>query len=130
MNILIIEHDNLFAEWLKAISERNGHNVEVCSKWKDAQQILVKQKFVLILANVFMDDFEGKQLISSLKSMCRGAGIIAVTDHNTREQELEIRKQDILYYMVKPVDKKYIISLLNHLELKNHCRGNEQVDCI
>ena len=70
-----------------------------------------------------MHDFEDGHLISALKVMCPEAGIIAVTDHNTREQELEIRKQDIMYYMVKPVDKKYIISLLNHMELKNHCTG-------
>ena len=118
MNILIIEQDTLFAEWLEVISERNGHNVEICSKWRDAQQILVKRKFVLILANVFMHDFKGRQLISTLKVMCPEAGIIAVTDHNTREQELEIRKQDILYYMLNPVDKKYITSILNHLGLK------------
>jgi len=118
MNILIIEQDNSFAEWLKAVSELNGHNVEICSKWKDAQQILVKQKFVLILANVFMHKFKGGQLISTLKTMCPEAEIIALTDHNTRELELEIRKQDILYYMIKPVDKKYITSLLNHLELE------------
>jgi len=124
MNILIIEQDNSFAQWLKAISERKGHNVEVCSKWKDAKQLLVKQKFVLILANVFMHDFEGEQLISALKVMCPEASIIAVTDHNTREQELEIRKQDILYYMIKPVDKKYITSLLNHLELKTSLPRN------
>jgi len=120
MNILIIEQENVFAEWLKAISERNGHNVEICSKWQDAQQILVEQKFVLILANVFMRGFNGGQLISAIKTLCPNAGIIAVTDHNTRDQELEIRKQDILYYMVKPVDRKYITSLLNHLELKKH----------
>ncbi len=42
MNILIREQDTLFAEWLKVISEKNGHNVEICSKWRDAPQILVK----------------------------------------------------------------------------------------
>jgi len=122
MNILIIEQDNSFAEWLKAVSELNGHNVEICSTWKDAQQILVKQKFVLILANVFMHKLKGGQLISALKTMCPEAEIIALTDHNTRELELEIRKQDILYYMIKPVDKKYITSLLNHLEPEKEIR--------
>ncbi len=130
MNILIIEQDNAFAEWLKAIGEKNGHTVEFCSRWKDAQQIIVKRKFVLILVNVFIQDFDGGQLISDLKAMCPEAEIIAVTDHNTREQELAIRKQDILYYMVKPVDKKYITSLLNHLEQKKYCQKTVFIDRI
>jgi DNA-binding NtrC family response regulator len=123
MNILIIEQDNAFAEWLKAIGEENGHNVEVCSSWKDVQQIIVNRELALILANVFIQDFDGRQLILDLKTMCPEAKIIAVTDHNTREQELAIRKQDILYYMIRPVDKKYITSLLNHLEQKDIVKG-------
>lgn len=102
----------------------------MCSSWKDAQQVIVKRKFVLILVNLFIQDFNGAQLISGIKTMCPEAEIIAVTDHNTRDQELAIRKQDILYYMVKPVDKKYITSLLNHLEQKKYCHKKELVNRI
>jgi len=90
MSILIIEQDRAFAEWLKAIAEKNGHNVMVCSNWPDTQQIIIKRKFVLILANVLLDNFDGGQLVSNLKSICPEAEIIAMTDHNTREQELAI----------------------------------------
>jgi len=128
MNILIIEQDNAFAAWVKAIGEKSGHNVEVCSKWKSVKQKIVKQKFILILANLSLHDFDGTQLIPDLKAMCPEAEIIAVTDHNTREQELAIRKQNILYYMVKPVDKKYITSLLNHLEQKEYCQKSTMAD--
>ena len=118
MNILIIEHDMPYAQWLKENIEVRGFRMEILGKAQEALNRLRQKTFDLILVNIFLPDSTGPMLISEMKAISPKAGIIAMTDRNSRELEMQIRKLDILYYMIKPIDKKYLICLLYHMGKK------------
>ena len=119
MDILIIEHDMSSAQWLKENIEVRGLGIEILGNAQEALNRLREKSFDLILVNIFLPDSPGPMLISEMKTISPEAGIIAMTDRNSRELEMQIRKLGILYYMIKPVDEKYLTHLIDHLEKKS-----------
>ena len=119
MNILIIEHDLSYAQWLKENIGVRGFRIEILGKAQEALNRLRQKSFDLILVNIILPDSTGPMLISEMKTISPKAGIIAMTDRNSRELEMQIRRLDILYYMIKPIDKKYLTRLLDHIEKKS-----------
>ena len=127
MNILIIEHDLSYAQWLKENIGVWGFRIEILSKAQEALNRLRQKPFDLILVNIILPDSTGPTLISEMKTISPKAGIIAMTDRNSRELEMQIRRLDILYYMIKPIDKKYLTRLLDHIEKKSVSGGRELI---
>jgi len=119
MNILIIEHDLSYAQWLKENIGVRGFRIEILGKAQEALNRLRQKSFDLILVNIVLPDSTGPMLISEMKTISPKAGIIAMTDRNSRELEMQIRRLDMLYYMIKPIDKKYLTRLLDHVEKKS-----------
>ena len=125
MNILIIEHDLSYAQWLKENIGVWGFRIEILSKAQEALNRLRQKPFDLILVNIILPDSTGPTLISEMKTISPKAGIIAMTDRNSRELEMQVRRLDILYYMIKPIDKKDLTRLLDHIEKKSVSGGRE-----
>jgi DNA-binding NtrC family response regulator len=115
MNILVVEDDVSFAEYLKGLIKKWGHNVEAYTTGKDAVERVMHSKFDLILLEMFLPDIKGYELIPQFKALCPEAGVIAMTSYNSRELEMEVRKQGIIYYMIKPLETKYLKSLIDHI---------------
>jgi len=44
--------------------------------------------------------------------------IVTLTGYNSRELEMKIRKQGIIYYMIKPIDTKILKALVDHISQK------------
>ncbi len=115
MNILVVEDDHSTSKVILRTVEECGHEVEVSATGKDALAKLGQKEFHLVLLDIFLPDVLGYELIPRLKELAPQAGIIAMTGHNSRELELQVRKQSILYYMIKPFETKYLKSLLDHI---------------
>jgi DNA-binding response OmpR family regulator len=78
--------------------------------------------FELVLLEAFLPDVSGDLLIRQFKDIHPDAMIVAMTDNNSRELELRIREQGILYYMIKPLEVENLRSLLEHLTRKRFPR--------
>ena len=63
-------------------------------------------------------DYKGYDLIPKFKSTDPEINIITMTGHNSRKLEQKVRKQGILYYMVKPIETKNLKLLLDHIKIK------------
>jgi DNA-binding response OmpR family regulator len=124
MNILVVEGDVSCAQLLGKTIIKWGHPVEKATSGKEALKRFNQKNFDLVLLNVFLPDMEGYELIAQLKELCPKIGIVTMTEHNSRELELKVRRQGILYYMIKPAETKHLKSLLDHVSKK---RG-QQVD--
>ena len=118
MDILIVE-DNVggISNLTQRIREW-GHSAENADTCKDALDKVKQKRFDLILLDIFLPDGEGHRLIPQFKQLCPGIGIITMTGYNTRELEMEVRQQGILYYMIKPFDPMALKELLDHISRK------------
>ncbi len=119
MNILTIEDDAAVAATLREIIESWGHSVETSKSGKNALQKVIKKMFDLVLLDIFLPDINGVELIQKLKEVWPEIRIITMTGHNSRELGIEVRKQGIIYYMIKPVNTQNLKEIVDHIYKKD-----------
>jgi len=118
MNVLVVENDPPLGLFLTSLLESWGHRAEKCVTGRQALEIFRRSIFDLVLLEAFLPDVTGDHLIRQFKEINPDAMIVAMTDNNSRELELRIREQGVLYYMIKPLEVENLRSLLEHLTSK------------
>lgn len=81
--------------------------------------------FDLLLVDVFPPDVKCGEVIPKCRERWPDIGIIAMTDNPSRDQELEVRKHNVLHYMIKPFSMEILKQILDHISKK---RGGKLVD--
>lgn len=115
MEILLIGAKAVETECLHTITENLGHKVEAVKRGRDVLSIDKSKNFDLILLDLFLPDMKGHELIPKIKKAWPESKIIAITDSNSRELESNVRKEGVIYYMIKPIDAKYMESIIKHI---------------
>lgn len=118
MKILIVEDDPQVTNYITKRLAKWGYNSESANSGKEALKILSIKDFDLILLDIMLPDYKGYDLIPKFKNINPKISIITMTGHNSRELELKVRGQGILYYMVKPIETKNLKLLLDHIKNK------------
>jgi DNA-binding response OmpR family regulator len=120
MNVLVVENDASLGLFVKSLLESWGHRAEKCVTGKQALEIFRRGIFDLVLLEALLPDVSGDVLIRQFKEIWPDTMIVAMTENNTRELEVRIREQGILYYMIKPVEVENLRSLLEHLSTRRN----------
>lgn len=115
MNILIVDHDLSVTEKINKCLRGWGHRSEICSAGKKVLAKVRDKFFDLILLEVFLTDVKAVDLITQIKQIRPATRIITMTGFNSRELELKIRRQGILYYMIKPFEEAHLKSILDYI---------------
>jgi len=106
------------AECAQMITQKLEHKLERIERGEDLLVIDKSKKFDLILLDLFLPDMKGYELIPEIKKEWPQSKIIAITEFNSRELEQNVRKEGVIYYMIKPIDTKYIESIVKHIAHK------------
>ena len=128
MNILIVEDDIDVSLVLTETIQYWGYSAENADTCKHALDKVKQKRFDLILLDIFLPDGKGHRLISQFKELWPDAGIVTMTGYNTRELEMEVREQGILYYMIKPFETKSLKELLDHISHKYSKKADNEID--
>ena len=118
MDVLVVEDDGAGVSDLTQRIREWGHRVENADSCKDALEKVRQKRFDLILLDIFLPDGKGHHLIPQIKELWPEIGIVTMTGYNSRELEMSVREQGILYYMIKPFETKWLQSLLDHISQK------------
>ncbi len=118
MDILVVEDDVATAGAIKKRMEIWDHNIEIAGTGKDALKKVSQKKFDVLLLDIFLPDCWGYKLIQQFKELRPDIGIVTMTGYNSRELELEVRQQGIIYYMIKPINTKELKEIIDHLSIK------------
>jgi len=118
MKILLVEDEVSVAKVIEQAVETMGHNIDTAYTGKDAMKKLKKQRFDLMLLDIYLPDCRGDKLIPKFKKIRPDMGIVAMTGYNTMELELEVRQQGIIYYMIKPFKIEEMKEILDHVSKK------------
>jgi len=114
MDILII--DGFFTDRsVKKSIEKLVHSIETANSAEEALIKVRHKKFDLVLLNISSKAFDGCKLIQQLKSICPNIKIITITDQNSRGLELKVRKQGVLFYMIKPFKIKVLKDIVDYI---------------
>ncbi|MBN2125389.1 MAG: response regulator [Deltaproteobacteria bacterium] len=118
MNVLIVEDDSVFAGQLTEVLEGWGHRVEWAGTAKEAGERFARRIPDLVLLDIFLPDARGDDLIPWFRECSPEIQIISITGYNSRELELRVRQQGVLFYMIKPIEINDLRSLLEYLSAK------------
>jgi len=118
MKILLVEDEVSVAKVIEQAVETMGHSIDTVYTGKDAMKKLKKQRFDLMLLDIYLPDCRGDELIPKFKKIRPDMGIVAMTGYNTMELELEVRQQGIIYYMIKPFKIEEMKEILDHVSKK------------
>lgn len=115
MNILLIDIDFFAAGAVKKSIKQLVRNIETANSAEDALIKVSNNKFDLVLLSISSKAFDGCKLIQQVKSICPDIKIVTMTDQNSRELELKIRKQGVLFYMITPFNIKVLKDIVDYI---------------
>jgi DNA-binding response OmpR family regulator len=115
MNILLVEDDISVAKVIRENIEVWNYRVETAYTGQEALKKVRKKGFDLMLLDILLPDCKGSELIPKFREAQPDMRIVTITGYNTREMELEVRQQGVLYYMVKPFRTKEMKMILDHV---------------
>jgi len=71
-----------------------------------------------VLVDIYLPDCMGHELIPRFKEIWPDIGVVVMTGYNSRELELEVRRQGVIYYMIKPFSLEVLREILDHMVIK------------
>ena len=120
MDVLVVENDLSTLSHIVELIQSWGHRAEKSETGNSALDKVTKHKFDLILVDISLPDMASQDLIVKLKELRPEIGIVTMTGTSNKELEKEIRTLGIIYYMSKPVSKKVLKEILDHISLKKN----------
>ncbi|MCF8144682.1 MAG: response regulator [Deltaproteobacteria bacterium] len=115
MNILVVEDENSIAKLISEILETWGHRVQRSGTGSDALEKARRADVDLILLDISLPDIQGHELIPFFKASQPHVGIVAMTGSNSRELESKVRREGVIYYMIKPFELKVLKAVVDHV---------------
>lgn len=118
MKVLIVEDDATLSSTVSDAVASWGYRTESAETGELALKKIQDENFDLVLLDIFLPDCKGHELISQFKTKQPNIGVITMTGYNSRDIEKEVRKQGILFYMIKPFDNNHLRNILDHVNKK------------
>jgi CheY-like chemotaxis protein len=99
------------------VAKKCGHSLESVTTGADALRISRKKQIDLILIDTsFPDpDMKGYTLIAEIKKILPQSKVIVAAEPNFSELESVDKDEKIDYYLIKPLDEKYLGNIINHI---------------
>ena len=116
MNILLVEDDHTLTSLFGEGMRTRGNHVEISNTGEDALWRIRERAYDLVLLDIFLPDMEGCDLIPLFREVRPDMRIIAMTGHNSRELEARVRRQGVLFYMIKPFELNHLWGILDHIQ--------------
>lgn len=118
MDILVLENDTSVLSYIVGLIQNWGHKTEKSESGYDAIKKVQEKIFDLVLVDTSLHDITAQELIVKLKELRPDIKIVTMTESNGAELEKQIRTLGIIYYMSKPVSKKVLKDILDHISNK------------
>lgn len=118
MKVLLVEVDVAARSSTLELIRGWGHEVEASATGVETLERVERTIFDLVLLDMDLPDMTAKELIGKLKEINPKIGVVTMTDQSADELEKQIRTLGIIYYMSKPVNKKALKEILDHMSKK------------
>ena len=113
MNILIVEDNNTISKNLSRYLSLKNIDSQIADSAEIAEQMLIEEKFDIMLLDIWLPGISGKEFLEKLKSEWNNIPIIFLTSRDTDDDMiawLELWADD---YISKPFDYEIVIARIN-----------------
>lgn len=118
MKALIADDDLFYRDmiynWLKSI----GFQVMLARDGREALDICDSEHLDVVILDVFMDRVNGIEVLNRLTVLAEMQAtervpVIVITSDDSAQTEKKIRQQKSTFYLLKPFEKEFFISVIN-----------------
>jgi DNA-binding NtrC family response regulator len=131
--LLIVDDDKVAMKNLEQALKKEGYAVTTTQSGGNAQALLEKQSFDVVLSELRMNKVDGMQLLKRCRESHPDSEVILITGHATLESAVEAMQQGAFTYLAKPCRlddvRKAVAEALEKIRLKRESRTlKEQVE--
>lgn len=116
--ILIVDEDAAARDALRTILERSGHLVAAVPRGRDALELIETIAFDVVLSELYMDDFDGLELLMAVRKLHPELPIILMADPTRKSyQPVAAVAQHLgaAGRLVKPIDPESVRRVLDRV---------------
>ncbi len=121
--VLIVDDEVAELESFEAVLTLGGiTNILKCSDGRKVLPLVSKQEIECILLDLIMPHISGTELLPQLRENFPGVPVIVVTGVDEVEIAVECMKKGAYDYMVKPVEKSHLVTVVKRLIKSNEIK--------
>ncbi len=124
--ILLIEDEELSRESLTRLLKAAGYTVKGAASGEKALQLLALERFDIILADLFLPDANGIEILKKVKENSPQTEVILITGHASAETAVQAMKEGAFDYITKPLNFEELQIILTKA-VEKHQLLNENV---
>jgi DNA-binding NtrC family response regulator len=124
--ILLIEDEELSRESLTRLLKNADYAVKGAESGEKAMQLLAVDKFDIIVADLFLPDSNGIEILKKVKESSPQTEVILITGHASAETAVKAMKEGAFDYITKPLNFEELQIILAKA-IEKHQLLNENV---
>ena len=126
MRILVADDSGINRKVVRMVLEKRGHEVVAVTDGEEAVRQYATDEFDLVLLDMQMPVLGGVRATPLLRKIekfnCRRAVILALTSHEEKSIQDEIRQAGMDGFLSKPIDLQELYLKYNQTRMKNRLR--------
>jgi DNA-binding response OmpR family regulator len=120
LRVLVVEDDAGMALLLDRAITRHGYEVQTCSDGETALSVAPEYRPHVAIVDICLPGIDGFAVAKELQKSQPGILQIAATGRSAPEDILRSRAAGFAYHLIKPLDTREIVELLNGWERTRH----------
>lgn len=130
--VLIVEDEKMIRQGIKTMIQRSNVPVEVimeCNNGQMALEILKEQPVDVMFTDIRMPKMDGIELVKAMQECEHIPLTVAVSGYDDFSYAVEMMRQGVREYILKPVDRDKIKEVLEKLnnEIEQNQQKNEEI---
>ncbi len=128
--LLIVEDEKLIRQGIRVMVQRSGVPIDTileCSNGEDALETLKNQQVDVMFTDIRMPKMDGIELVKRVQELEHKPYMVAVSGYDDFSYAVEMLRNGVQEYILKPVEREKIVEVLKKLDEKITSQKNEHV---
>jgi two-component system response regulator FlrC len=126
-SILVVDDDDQMRAALKEAVVRMGYQAVLAENPVDALPLLNESSISMIVTDMKMPKMDGLEFIKAAREKIGNLPILVITGHGTVENAVEVMKEGVCDYLMKPFSFDSLMSTIQSIMARASHNGNEIV---
>ncbi len=110
--ILVVDDDMLVRKSVERILSGRGYAVQTASSVEEAQQVLGRRFYDLVITDLEMPGEDGMALLAHIKRRMPDTGVVMLTGHGSKEVVIEALRRGVDDFLEKPYKPNELLNVV------------------
>ncbi len=110
--VLVVDDDPFFRTFCSDVLRQEGFEVQVASSGREALGALAREGFDLVLADIYMPEMTGLELLQAVKARSPSLDVLIMTGYASIDTAVRALKQGAADYLRKPFAAQELVAVV------------------